>query len=190
MPHNPQEWYKGCQQGIKELKESVDCFEVPHEFTKWTLESIFFEDICAVDRFKRLYTEITQILHSDIPALLPNQVVPYADLSFFNETPAEMPTNNHYPNGTLKRTKRSTVSETDQLLPLLEVQRALDYFSKYNEPVALDEDTIYAPETLMTGSNNKVNTTHYRSKRFLSGLIRGIRTIFKGGNILGRLFLG
>ena len=96
MPHNPQKWYKGCQQGIKELKESVDRFQVPHEFTKWTLESIFFEDICAVDRFKRLYTEITEILHSDIPALLPNQEVPYADLSFFNETPAEMPTNNHY----------------------------------------------------------------------------------------------
>ena len=149
-----------------------------------------FEDICAVDRFKRLYTEITEILHSDIPALLPNQEVPYADLSFFNETPAEMPTNNHYPNGTLKRTKRSTVSETDQLLPLLEVQRTLDYFSKYNEPIALDEDTIYAPETLMTSSNNKVNTNHYRSKRFLSGLIRGIRTIFKEETFLGRLFLG
>ena len=190
MPHNPQEWYKGCQQGIKELKESVDRFEVPHEFTKWTLESIFFEDICAVDRFKRLYTEITQILHSDIPALLPNQVVPYADLSFFNETPAEMPTNNYYPNGTFKRNKRSTVSETDQVLPLLEVQRALDYFSKYNEPIALDEDTIDAPETLMTSSNNKVNTTHYRSKRFLSGLIRGIRTIFKGGNIFGKIVSG
>ena len=101
-----------------------------------------------------------------------------------------MPTNNHYPNGTLKRTKRSTVSETDQLLPLLEVQRTLDYFSKYNEPIALDEDTIYAPETLMTSSNNKVNTTHYRSKRFLSGLIRGIRTIFKGGNIFGKIVSG
>ena len=54
---------------------------MPHEFTKWTLDPVFFEDICAVDRFKRLYTEITEILHSDIPALLPNQEVPYADLS-------------------------------------------------------------------------------------------------------------
>ena len=84
MPHNPQEWYKGCQQGIKELKVSVDCLEVPDEFTKWTLESIFFEG----------------------------------------------------------------------------------------------------------NSNNKVNTTHHRSKRFLGGLIRGIRTIFKVGNIFGKIVSG
>ena len=182
MPHNPQEWYTGCQQGFKDMKYP--------QFTKLTLGAIFFEDFCAIDRFKRLYTEITQILHSDIPALLPNQVVPYADISFFNETPAEMPTNTYYLNGTPKRTKRSTVPETDQVLPLLEVQRALDYLSKYNKPIALDEDTIYAPETLVTNSHIKWNTTHHRSKRFLSALIRGIGRIFKGGNIFGKIVSG
>ena len=38
------------------------------------------EDFCAKKRFQQLYTDITKMLHSDIPALLPNQVIPYADL--------------------------------------------------------------------------------------------------------------
>ena len=48
--------------------------------------------------------EITQILHSTIPALLPYQVVPYAEYRFFNLTPEELPTN-AYATGDTYRSK-------------------------------------------------------------------------------------
>ena len=67
-------------------------------------------------------------------------------------------------------------------LPLLEVQRALDYVSKYGEPIPLEADTIYAEQYN--------NVTLKRHKRFLGGLIRGITSIFKGGNIFGKIVLG
>ena len=67
-------------------------------------------------------------------------------------------------------------------LPLLEVQRSLDYISKYGEPIPLEADTIYAEE------HN--NVTLKRHKRFLGGLIRGITSIFKGGNIFGKIVTG
>ena len=44
---------------------------------------------------RTLYTELTQLLHSTLPALLPNQVLPYADYHFFNKTPEELPTNSY-----------------------------------------------------------------------------------------------
>ena len=67
-------------------------------------------------------------------------------------------------------------------LPLLEVQRALDYLSKYGEPMPLEADTIYAEQ------HN--NITLKRQKRFLGGLIRGITAVFKGGNIFGKIVSG
>ena len=65
----------------------------------------------------------------------------------------------------------------------MEVQRALDYFSKYADPLPLDADTIYAPTPNIT-------TLHTRQKRFLGAPIRGISSIFKGGNIFGNIVSG
>ena len=84
MPHQPEQWHEGCEQGNPSL---------PTIYKAKIFNQIFLEDYCATDRFKQLYTDIAKLLHSDIPALLPNQVVPYADLKFFNITPEPLPQN-------------------------------------------------------------------------------------------------
>ena len=174
MPHQPEEWYEGRVNGIQHLTPLYE---------EWIFKQVFTEDYCATDRFKQLYLEITQILHSDIPALLPNQVVPYANLNFFNATPAPLPTNPYHPNDT--RRKRDTSNDIDsnpELLPYLEVQRALDYYFKYGDPISLEEDTITTEEY--------GDEVQHREKRFLGALVRGITPIFKGGNIFGKIVSG
>ena len=174
MPHEPEQWYKGCEEGKQTLIRSYE---------NLIFKSVFNEDYCAIDRFKHLYTDITRILHSDIPALLPNQEVPYADFQFFNSTFQPMPKNIYHPenpNKTHNRLKRD-ISDTGPI-PLLEIQRALDYLSKYGDPITLDADTIFA--------ELQSNVTHNRQKRFLGSLIRGITRLFKGGNIFGKIVSG
>ena len=177
MPHEPEQWYKGCTEGLSLITKSYE----------GTFQNVFLDDFCARDRFEKLYLDITKTLHSDIPALLPNQEVPYADWQFFNTTPAPLPKNIYHPEHLDKESNRPRrdVSDPDPIpdpLPLLEVQRALDYVSKYGEPIPLEADTIYAEE------HN--NVTLKRHKRFLGGLIRGITSIFKGGNIFGKIVTG
>ena len=174
MPHEPEQWYKGCEEGKQTLIRSYE---------NLIFKSVFNEDYCAIDRFKHLYTDITRILHSDIPALLPNQEVPYADFQFFNSTFQSMPKNIYHlenPNNTHNRLKRD-ISDNGPI-PLLEIQRALDYLSKYGDPITLDADTIFA--------ELQSNVTHNRQKRFLGSLIRGITRLFKGGNIFGKIVSG
>ena len=84
------------------------------------------------------------------------------------------------PNKTHNRLKRD-ISDTCPV-PLLEIQRALDYLSKYGDPITLDADTIFA--------ELQSNATHNRQKRFLGSLIRGITRLFKGGNIFGKIVSG
>ena len=178
MPHDPEQWHRGC-------KAAVEGLITPHD--RELLQDVFNEDYCSTDRFKQLYTDIAKTLHSDIPALLPNQEVPYADWQFFNTTPVPLSKNIYHPEHPDKVNNRPTrdVSDSAPLpdpLPLLEVQRALDYVSKYGEPIPLEADTIYAEQ------HN--NVTLKRHKRFLGGLIRGITSIFKGGNIFGKIVSG
>ena len=177
MPHEPEQWYKGCTEGLSLITKSYE----------GTFQNVFLDDFCARDRFEKLYIDITKTLHSDIPALLPNQEVPIADWQFFNTTPAPLPKNIYHPEHLDKESNRPRrdVSEPDPIpdpLPLLEVQRALDYVSKYGEPIPLEADTIYAEQ------HN--NVTLKRHKRFLGGLIRGITSILKGGIIFGKIVTG
>ena len=176
MPHEPEQWYKGCT-GLSLITKSYE----------GTFQNVFLDDFCARDRFEKLYLDITKTLHSDIPALLPNQEVPCADWQFFNPTSAPLPKNIYHPEHLDKESNRPRrdVSDPDPIpdpIPLLEVQRALDYVSKYGEPIPLEADTIYAEE--------HDNVTLKRHKRFLGGLIRGITSIFKGGNIFGKIVTG
>ena len=178
MPHDPEQWHRGC-------KAAVEGLITPHD--KELLQDVFNEDYCSTQCFKQLYTDIAKTLHSDIPALLPNQEVPYADWQFFNTTPVPLSKNIYHPEypDKVNNRPRRDVSDSAPLpdpLPLLEVQRALDYVSKYGEPIPLEADTIYAEQ------HN--NVTLKRHKRFLGGLIRGITSIFKGGNIFGKIVSG
>ena len=178
MPHDPEQWHRGC-------KAAVEGLLTPHD--KELLQDVFNQDYCSTERFKQLYTDIAKTLHSDIPALLPNQEVPYADWQFFNTTPVPLSKNIYHPEhpDKVNNRPRRDVSDSAPIsdpLPLLEVQRALDYVSKYGEPIPLEADTIYAEQ------HN--NVTLKRHKRFLGGLIRGITSIFKGGNIFGKIVSG
>ena len=69
------------------------------------------------------------------------------------------PYHSSHPNNSQDRHKRHVAEEQQELLPLLEVQRALDYFSKYDQPIPLDSDTIYAEE-------NSNSTGHQTQKVF------------------------
>ena len=184
MPHEPEQWYKGCLDG-KDYVTQI--YKTNRNIFQDLFPKIFFEDYCAKERFRELYKDITKLVHTSIPALLPNQAVSYADFNFFNVTPSAMPKNiyhPHHPQHRLSRQKRNTEENSNPpLLPLMEVQRALDYFSKYADPIPLDADTIYAPTPNIT-------TPHKRQKRFLGALIRGISSIFKGGNIFGNIVSG
>ena len=91
-----------------------------------------------------------------------------------------LPTNLYHPNDT--RRKRDTsngIDSSSELLPLLEVQRALDYYSTYGDPISLEEDTIYAEEY--------GDEVQHQQERFLGALVRGIMCIFKGDNIFGKI---
>ena len=68
-------------------------------------------------------------------------------------------------------------------IPLVEIQCALDYVSKYGEPLPLDEDTIYADQLSSP-------PTPKRQKRFLGAIVRGLGKIFKGANIFGKIING
>ena len=134
MPHQPEEWYKGCEDGVRLLQKLYE---------NLTFKAIFQDDYCENAHFKEIYMDITQILHSALPALLPNQVLPYADYSFFNLTPSEMPMNLYHDNQPCSR--RAVPLHTTSI-PLVEWQRVLDYYAKYGQPLPSDDDTIYADE--------------------------------------------
>ena len=176
VPHQPEIWYKGCQEALLKVYSNGREKEVKDTFSR-----VFHDDFCSQQRIKDLYVEATQLLHSTIPALLPNQVVPYADYAFYNISPAEMPVNEYSLNRT-PRNKRSVDKQLPEISPI-EIHRALDYFAKYGEPLPMDEDTIYADQLTNT-------TTPKRQKRFLGSLVRGISRIFKGANVFGKIVRG
>ena len=176
MPHEQEQWYKGCTEGLSLITKSYE----------GTFQNVFLDDFCPESALRNCI-DIAKTLHSDIPALLPNQKVPYADWQFFNTTPAPLSKNIYHPEhpDKVNNRPRRDVSDSDLIpdpLPLLEVQRALDYVSKHGQPIPLEADTIYAEQ--------HKNLTLKRHKRFLGGLIRGITSIFKGGNIFGKIVTG
>ena len=175
MPEQPEEWYQGCEDGVPLLRKTYEDFTFKH---------IFHDDYCAEARFKHLYTDITQILHSTIPALLPNQVVPYAVYRFFNLTPEELPTNAYATGDTHQNKQDADFTILEDLL-IEDIQHALDYNFKYGEPLPLDADTIYAEEVPKNSS-----TVVIQKKHFLGTLIRGIGCLFRGANTFGKLFSG
>ena len=107
-----------------------------------------------------LYTKIFQVLHSDIPALLPNQ-----EIKFLSES--EHPLREvEQTDDVLNRTcsKRST----DDILTMAEIHRLESYWIKYGEQLPSDFDTLYA-----TDKCDSCNQRH-REKRFISALLKGL----------------
>ena len=50
MPHEPEQWYKGCKEGLSLITKSYE----------GTFQNVFLDDFCARDRFEKLYLDITK----------------------------------------------------------------------------------------------------------------------------------
>ena len=113
------------------------------------------------------------MLHSDIPALLPNQ-----EIKFLSETKhplREVKQTNEVLNRT--HSKRST----DDIVTLAEIHRLNSNWIKYGEQLPSDFDTLYA-----TDKCDSCNQRH-REMRFISALLKGLCRVNQGASIIGRL---
>ena len=117
-----------------------------------------------------LYTKIFQVLHSDIPALLPNQEIKF--LSEIEHPLREVEQMNDVLNRT--RSKRSA----DEILTMAEIHRLESYWIKYGEQLPSDFDNLYA-----TDKCDSCNQRH-REKRFISTLLKGLHGVTRGTSIL------
>ena len=120
-----------------------------------------------------LYTKIFQILHSDIPALLPNQ-----EIKFLSEM--EHPLKEVEPKDSILNTTHSKRS-ADDFLTKAEIHRLQTYWNKYGEQLPSDFDTIYA------SFNCASCQPKHRDKRFISALLKGLNGVTRGASIFGRL---
>ena len=87
-----------------------------------------------------LYTKVFQMLHSDIPALLPNQ-----EIKFLSET--EHPLNEEDENTETDVNKTCSKRSTDDILTMPEKHRLESYWSKYHKQLLSDFDTLYLEDT-------------------------------------------
>ena len=110
-----------------------------------------------------LYTKVFQVLHSDIPALLPNQ-----EIKFLSEIEHPLQETEET-DGVTNRThsKRST----DDILTMAEINRLESYWIKYGELLPSDFDTMYVADKCDT-CNQK-----HRKKRFISVLLKGLHRV-------------
>ena len=116
-----------------------------------------------------LYTKIFQILHSAIPALLPNQ-----EIKFLSEMEHPLKEVEH------KNTTHSKRS-TEDFLTGAEIHRLQTYWDKYGEPLPSDFDTMYTSSTCPSCQQR------HRDKRFISALLKGLHGVTRGASIFGRL---
>lgn len=153
--------------GTKPCVIDADKFRLYEYRMKARRQCKFFNDLTIQvnKQAKHWYTRIFHHLHSDIPALLPNQ-----EIKFLSEV--EHPVNDK----PLSRRKRDTLP-----LSKAEKHRVNSYKTKYSTELPNEMDTMYTVE-------NKY--THSRPKRFIGTLIKGLASITKGGNIFGRLVSG
>ena len=120
-----------------------------------------------------LYTKIFQVLHSDIPALLPNQEIKF--LSKIEHPLREVEQTDDVLNRTCS--KRSA----DDILTMTEIHRLESYWIKYGEQLPSDFDTLYTPDTCDSCKQR------HREKRFVSALLKGLHGVTRGASIFGRL---
>ena len=110
--------------------------------------------------------KIFQILHLDIPALLPNQEIKFLSKM---EHPLHEVEHKH----TILNTTHSKRS-TEDFLTSAEMHRLQTYWNKYGEPLPSDFDTMYA------STNCPSYHQRQRDKRFISALLKGLNGVTQG----------
>ena len=107
--------------------------------------------------------KIFQILHLDIPALLPNQKI-----KFLSEM--EHPIKEVEHKDSIRNTTHSKRS-ADDFLTKAEIHRLQTYWNKYGEQLPSDFDTIYAPFNCASCQHK------HQDKRFISALFKGLNGV-------------
>ena len=154
-------------------------FEQNFKLTEW--RSRAYRQCCFFNRLfnqtllegSHLYTKIFQILHSDIPALLPNQEIKF--LSEIEHPLQQLEQKDISPSKTCS--KRSA----DDILTVAEIHRLQTYWNKYSEHLPSDFDTMYA------SSNCALCQQKHRDKRFICTLHKGLNGVTRGASNFGRL---
>ena len=117
--------------------------------------------------------KIFQILHSDIPALLPNQ-----EIKFLSEIEHPLQEVEHKD---IVLNKTHSKRSTDDILTVAEIHRLQIYWNKYGEQLPSDFDTMYASSKCASCQQK------HRDKRFISVLLKGLNGVTQGASIFGRL---
>ena len=95
-----------------------------------------------------LYTKVFQMLHSDIPTLLPNQ-----EIKFLSET--EYPLNEEDEDTETDINNMHSKRSTDDILTMPEKHRLESYWSKYHKQLPSDFDTLYSEDTICDTCDQK-----------------------------------
>ena len=120
------------------------------------------------DRIQYLRQQLYHKFHTELPALLPNQAIPY------NEPSDDLHTFTDVKHGSHNRYSRSVKTGKQILkLPFVDQIRLKTYFSHYGTPLYDDSVTLFGPV------HNHTSKT--RSKRI------AVSTIIRGANIFGTL---
>ena len=119
-----------------------------------------------------LYTKVFQVLHSDVPVLLPNQ-----EIKFLSET--EHPLNEEDKDTDSHVNKTHSKRSIDDILTMPEKHRLESYWSKYHKQLPSDFDTLYSEDNTCDTCDQK-----HREKRFISALIKGLCGVTRGTSIL------
>ena len=167
------------------------------------------EDACRLDDFHHLHHLAISLIHSDLPAILPNQQVSMLRESELPLSSFDLGMDHSYhitqaaPAAPVSHSSSfdfSNQQDSNFLPPRskrdintwpepLDFSRARDYYMKYHKPLPTDEDTLYT-YNVINRSSFPTNSTKFRNKRFLGAIFRGIRSLFKGGNVLGTIVKG
>ena len=109
------------------------------------------------------------MLHSDIPALLPNQEIKF--LFKVQHPLREVEQTDEVTNIT------DSQGSTDDILTMAEIHRLESYWIKYGEQLPSGFDTLYATDKCDPCSRR------HREKRFISALLKGLHRVTRGASI-------
>ena len=128
---------------------------------------------------KYWYNRAFGMLHSDVPAMLPNQEIQFLSES---DLPIEEESNLQQP--------RQKKRDATEFMTRSEKHRLITYAAKYNISLPCEFDTFFTRISIPKHYIKPFTKSPLREKWFINALIRGLSVVSKGGNIFGRIVSG